>query len=37
MLDPITKKTLAHWLLGGSAALFPFLWALYKLFTTRPS
>jgi hypothetical protein len=23
MLDLITKKTLAHWILGGNAALFP--------------
>jgi hypothetical protein len=36
MFDPMMKKLLAHWLLGGSAALFPFLWAVYKLIITQP-
>jgi len=36
MLDPMTKRTLAHWILRGSAAFFPFLWAFYKLVVTRP-
>ena len=35
-MDPVTKKLLIHWGLGGGSVLLSFLWNVYRLYTTQP-
>jgi hypothetical protein len=35
-VDPVTKKHLIYWGLGGGYVLLGFFWNVYSLYTNKP-